>query len=88
MKIIFESSFEKDLKKIKDRKLFQKVKNIIQEIKEHNELTDISNLKKMKGYETFYRIRTGNYRLGLEVIEDVVFFTRILHRKDIYRYFP
>ncbi|MGA9351150.1 MAG: type II toxin-antitoxin system RelE/ParE family toxin [Anaerolineae bacterium] len=42
----------------------------------------------MKGYDTFYRIRLGDYRIGIEVLEDKVILVRILHRKDIYRYFP
>ena len=88
MKIKFESSFEKDLKKIKNNKLFQRIKNIIQEVKEVDEPYFMPNLKKMKGYDTFYRIRTGDYRIGIEIIDDVVIFARILHRKDIYKFFP
>ncbi|QTA80677.1 putative toxin-antitoxin system, toxin component, RelE/ParE-like [Desulfonema limicola] len=88
MKIKFESSFGKDLKKIKEPKLLQRVKSIIEEIKEHDGAICINNLKKMKGYETFYRIKIGDYRIGLEIIKDQAIITRILHRKDIYRYFP
>jgi len=51
-------------------------------------LSDIQNLKKMQGYDTFYRIRLGDYRIGIEVAADQVILVRILHRKDIYRYFP
>ncbi|MDM8566938.1 type II toxin-antitoxin system RelE/ParE family toxin [Candidatus Halobeggiatoa sp. HSG11] len=88
MKISYESSFEKDLKHIKDKKLFARVKQIIEEIKQSDDLDDIKNMKKMKGYDTFYRIRLGNYRMGIEVVEEEVIITRLLHRKDIYRYFP
>jgi len=51
-------------------------------------LSDIQNLKKMQGYDTFYRIRLGDYRIGIEVVADQVILVRILHRKYIYRYFP
>ena len=87
MKICYESSFEKDLKRIKDEKLLIRVKQIIEEIKQANDLDNIKSLKKMKGYDTFYRIRLGDYRIGIEVEEEVII-TRLLHRKDIYRYFP
>jgi mRNA-degrading endonuclease RelE of RelBE toxin-antitoxin system len=30
----------------------------------------------------------GDYRLGLVIEDDIVTLVRILHRKDIYRYFP
>ncbi len=88
MKIRFEASFEKDLKKVKDKKLLKRVKEIIDEIKRAKHLSDIRNVNKLKGYKTFYRIRIGDYRVGLDVVEDKIIFTRILHRKDIYKYFP
>ncbi|WP_202218315.1 type II toxin-antitoxin system RelE/ParE family toxin [Okeania sp. KiyG1] len=46
------------------------------------------NIKKLKGEEEYYRIRVGDYRLGIKVNDGIVFFVRILHRKEIYRYFP
>ncbi|MDJ0578877.1 type II toxin-antitoxin system mRNA interferase toxin, RelE/StbE family [Crocosphaera sp.] len=88
MKVKFESSFEKDLKLIKDAKLLQKLKSVIIECKNSDKLLDIKNLQKLKGYNTFYRIRIGNYRLGIEVEKDTLIFTRFLHRKDIYKFFP
>jgi mRNA interferase RelE/StbE len=86
MKIRFESTFEKYLKKIKDNKIFQRLKYIIEAIRELGEPFSMPNLKKMRGYDTFYRIRTGDYRIGIEIIDDEVIFTRILHRKDIYKF--
>ena len=88
MKVSFEASFARDLKRIKNQQLLQRVKQVIEEIKAAPGLTSISNLEKMKGYTTFYRIRRGDYRIGVEVLDDEVIFVRILHRKDIYRYFP
>jgi mRNA interferase RelE/StbE len=86
--IYFEASFEKDLKKLKDQTILPTVKKIITEVKQARNIREITNLKKLKGSETFYRIRFGMYRIGLEIKDDVVIFTRCLHRKDIYRYFP
>lgn len=51
-------------------------------------LKDIKNLKKLRGHRTFYRIKAGEYRIGFELLENRVIFTRLLHRKDIYKYFP
>ncbi len=42
----------------------------------------------MKGSEDYYRIRLGDYRLGLRIEEGTVSFIRCLHRKDVYKYFP
>ena len=88
MEIYFEVSFEKDLKKIKDKVLLQEIKNRILEAKCTSNIWEIRHIKKLKGYETFYRIRVGAYCLGIEVIHKKVIFTRCIHRKDIYRYFP
>ena len=48
----------------------------------------IPRIKKLKGHDTFYRIKIGNYRIGFEMVNDELILTRILHRKEIYRYFP
>lgn len=31
-----------------------------------NNFDNLPNLKKLKGYTNYYRIRTGNYRIGLK----------------------
>ncbi|WP_198161511.1 hypothetical protein [Picosynechococcus sp. PCC 8807] len=50
MKILFESRFQKDLKKIKDKKIRQKAKEVILQCKQAGQLNEINNLKKMQGY--------------------------------------
>lgn len=88
MKIKFESKFSKDLRKIKDQKLLSQIKIVINECKLAQTLDDIKNIKKLKGYQTFYRIKIGDYRLGIAFINDELIFTRFLHRREIYRFFP
>lgn len=68
MEIFFEESFEKDLRKIKDKKIKVKLKQIIEEIKQARDMQNIRNLKKLQNYKTYYRIRIGDYRLGIEII--------------------
>ena len=88
MKVLFEASFEKDLRKIQDGSIKIRIINYIEEIKLASDIRQIKNIKKLKEYDTYYRIRLGDYRIGLELIEDKVILTRFLHRKDIYKYFP
>ena len=90
MRIEFKRSFKEDLKKIKDKTILQKVRELISAIEETKSLSNIRNIniKKLKGYKDYYRIRLGNYRIGIKLEGDKVIFVRILHRKDIYRYFP
>lgn len=88
MKVKFESTFQKDLTKIKDKKILQKLKSIILNCKEAEGVNQIEKLKKLQGYNTFYRLRIGDYRVGLEINKYMIIFTRFLHRKDIYKFFP
>ena len=41
----------------------------------------------MQGYQTFYRLKIGDYRIGLEIVNDELIFVRFLHRKEIYRFY-
>ena len=43
---------------------------------------------KLQGGDDFYRIRVGDYRLGIIVELEAVVFVRCLNRREIYRYFP
>ncbi len=47
-------------------------------------------VEKLTGYQEYYKIRFGNYRVGLRIdsADQVIEFRRALHRKDIYREFP
>jgi len=44
----------------------------------------------MRGYQTYYKIRIGDYRIGLRLDfeRQVVEFRRVLHRSRVYREFP
>ena len=88
MKVAFETSFARDLKRIRDKHLLQQVQQVIESIQAAATLDAVANLKKMQGYATFYRLRLGDYRIGIEVVDEQVIFVRFLHRKDVYRYFP
>jgi mRNA interferase RelE/StbE len=88
VQIKYEARFEKDLRKIQDSNLLKRIKEFINIIKKAESIFDVPQIKKLKGYNSFYRIKIGNYRIGFEVVSEILIFTRILHRKDIYRYFP
>jgi mRNA interferase RelE/StbE len=88
MKVLFEKSFGRDLKKINDKRLRKQVQEVIDQVKSATSINDLSNLKKMQGFDAYYRIRMGDYRIGIEISEGQVIFVCFLNRKDIYRYFP
>ena len=89
MRTEFKKSFARDLRSRKnDRKFLDCVKEIIEDVECADTIIDISDLRKLKGESNYYRIRFGSYRIGVRIEGDLVHFIRVLHRKDIYRYFP
>jgi mRNA interferase RelE/StbE len=90
MNILFERSFTKDLKAITDATLRSAILAAIQNIKVAATLGELPNCKKLHGHTALYRLRIGDYRLGMEFREhdSTMILVRCLHRKEIYRYFP
>jgi mRNA interferase RelE/StbE len=88
MEVKFSSSFEKDLRVITEKRVVLKVDEIITSLNNAANLSGVENIKKIKGHKNCYRIRIGNYRLGLFVSGKTVWLARLMHRREIYRYFP
>ncbi|MBC6471904.1 MAG: type II toxin-antitoxin system RelE/ParE family toxin [Hormoscilla sp. GM102CHS1] len=88
MNVEFRKNFQKDLLKIIDAQLYERIQEIIEQVERSENLSEVSNVKKLKGEADCYRIRVGDYRIGIKVNDGVVSFVRILHRKEIYRSFP
>ena len=51
-------------------------------------LGESGKIEKMQGYPGHFKIRFGSYRVGLRLKDETVYVERVLHRKDIYRYYP
>lgn len=88
MRVEFTESFIKDLERVKDKGLKERLRQMIEQIEAAQTLREIRSVSKLRGGEGYYRIRIGDYRLGLVLVGDTVVFVRFLHRKDVYRYFP
>ena len=88
MKVEFRDSFAKDLKGVKAKDLLQRIREVIEVIEKANSLAELSNLKKLKGGGNYFRVRVGDYRVGIVLENDTIIFVRLLNRKDIYKYFP
>ena len=88
MKTEFNRYFLKDLDKLPTKELKAEVAAIILAVEAAESLAEINNVKKLKGYKTAYRIRIGDFRVGLLLTQDTVEFVRVVNRKDIYKLFP
>jgi mRNA interferase RelE/StbE len=88
VKVEFKESFAKDLKGVKDKGILKRAREIIEVVEKADSLAEISNLKKLKSGGNYFRLRIGDYRIGLALENDAVVFVRLINRKDIYKYFP
>jgi mRNA interferase RelE/StbE len=88
MKTAFKKSFLKEIKLIRNKRLKEAIADCICEVEKAQMIAEIKNLKKLIGYSVYYRIRVGDYRIGIKVENEVVYFVVLEHRKDIYKRFP
>ncbi len=89
MEIEYRQSFLKDLKNLRGTEVYARVYELtFTELPEVKTLQDVVNVKALKGYPGRYRIRMGDYRIGIEVVGEMIEIIRVLHRREFYRYFP
>jgi mRNA interferase RelE/StbE len=86
VKLTFRQSFARDLKKIKDITMLDRMKQMIERIEAAQDMSQIEGLTKLSGTSSYYRI--GDYRLGILLHGNELELVRCLHRREIYRYFP
>jgi mRNA interferase RelE/StbE len=86
-KIAETENFEKKIKTLKFRSLYQKIMDYIYPILRNNPHFG-PNIKKLKGkYKELYRYQIGSYRLFYKISEEtvIVFIIDIEARKDAYK---
>jgi mRNA interferase RelE/StbE len=89
MDIRYTKRFLKDLKALQSTEVYEKIcALVLEEMPNLEDLSTIVNLSKLKGDDTAYRIRVGDYRIGFFWQDDEIVMSRVLHRSEIYRYFP
>lgn len=88
MKVEFLSKFNKDLDRLNTSQFKTTILKAILFVEAANHLSEIPNLKKLSGYKSAYRIKIGDYRIGIFFENNTVEFVRVVHRKDIYKVFP
>ncbi|MFY7840511.1 MAG: type II toxin-antitoxin system RelE family toxin [Lacibacter sp.] len=87
MNVTVRKTFEKDALKLPGF-IQQRIALLIDELETATTLSEISNCKKLTGFKNAYRIRIGEYRVGLFFEKNSIDLVRVLPRKEMYRYFP
>jgi len=88
MQIEITRKFGKQVDRCKDRKIRKNLFLIINNIFKAKNHSEIKNLKKLKGHKNIYRIRMGDYRIGIVLKNDKIVLAAFDHRSEIYKYFP
>ncbi len=89
MEYDISKQFEKTVYKLKDKTLKNRLLAIINKVAFAQSLEEIPNLTPMKGHSGFYRIKLGDYRVGISLENGIVWFLYFGKRdKSTYKNFP
>lgn len=88
MKTEFLKQFIRDTDKLSVQSVRNEVIKAIKNVEDSASPTEIKGLKKLSGYKHAFRIKIGDYRIGIFIEKNNVEFARVVHRKDIYKVFP
>ncbi len=89
MELLYGKRFSKDLDAIRhESKVKADLLKLIEKIRAVDSLTDLKGVRKIEGYQGYFRIKVADYRLGIKLRQNRVELIRFLHRKEIYRRFP
>ena len=89
METRFTQRFSKDIDKLPaDESIRTALAELIERVETAATLRELSGVKKLQGHASAYRLRLGDYRVGIFLAGGVVEFARVVHRRDIYKVFP
>jgi mRNA interferase RelE/StbE len=89
MRIVLHRHFDKDVQKYASSDLTEDIFDFIDALEKVQNLSEISDIKKLSGFINIYRYRIRDYRIGFRLREDgIIQIDRFLHRKDIYKKYP
>ena len=87
MNVEYSKDFEKSVKKLSG-KMLGSIRKVITEVKNAENIKEITDCKKLVGYRNVYRIRIGDYRafftFHIEIVNDTVFFQYLVSRGEAY----
>ena len=88
MKTEFLKQFIRDTDKLSVQSIRNEVIKAIKNVEDSASPAGIRGLKKLSGYKNAFRIKIGDYRIGVFIEKNNVEFARVVHRKEIYKVFP
>ena len=88
MKVVYQKRFLKDLASVPSNLRPSIERFAFEELPRADSLYSTGKVEKLKGHANFFKVRFGDFRVGLSLTDDTVTLERVLNRKEIYRKFP
>ena len=88
MKVEFLSGFQKDLSHTRDKMLAKIILECIVLLEKADKISEVPNIKRLKGHPSAFRYRKGKYRIGFYLENQTIVFAAFDTRDKIYHRFP
>ncbi len=88
VEVVYEKRFLKDLANIPSEFRAEIEVFVFERLPAARTLALAHKFEKMKGYRNCVKARFGEYRIGAYQQGNHITLVRVLHRKEIYRFFP
>jgi len=88
MKVKYSKKFLKQLAAVPSDIRLKIESFAFEELVSTSSIYEMGKVEKMKGYDGFYKVRFGNYRLGLVIENEIIVVKTVMHRREIYKFFP
>jgi mRNA interferase RelE/StbE len=88
MKVIFRSSFLKDIKKLKSKTTVDLISSVIENCEQASLISDIKHCEPLQSQGKFFKFKYGQYRFGVYIDKGTVEFLKFGTRQNFYTDFP
>jgi mRNA interferase RelE/StbE len=88
MIVKYNKNFLKELNKLPNN-ISANIENFVFEtLPKNDNLQSVGKIEKLSGHKNCFKVRFGNYRVGIKKQDDEIIIATVKHRKEIYKFFP
>ena len=88
MEVEIKKKFLKELSKLPNEYANTIEEFVFDILPTYDNLSKIGKVEKMTGYKNYFKIRFGDYRVGIKKEINIIIIETVKHRREIYKYFP
>jgi mRNA interferase RelE/StbE len=81
MNIAYSKKFLKQLSELPKSYRNKIERFVFEDLKQTDALAKLGNIEKMQGYDNHYKVRFGDYRIGLQEKDGNIIIKVVMHRK-------